>query len=384
MKPTILHILSGDLWAGAEVAIFNLLSQLRHSPEWDLMVLALNDGILTERLRGVGIETHVLPEARTSFVGLCLAAHRLLRRRPIVIVHSHGYKENLLAFLVGRRLGVARLTSTLHGLSEPHVRGAARARVTARLDYLLLRGCFDRAVAVSADMKRVLVSAHRFRESHVEVIHNGIPVPASAPQPMRPSGVVHIGSVGRMVPVKRFDLFLDVAAHLRQATDRVRFSLLGDGPLRSALLAKAKALNLGTCVEFLPPQPDPLPYYRSLDIYLNTSLHEGLPLSILEAMACARPVVAPSLGGIPEVVTHGAQGLLVDSAEPGPFTRACLALVANSDLRTAMGENGRTRVAAHFRDTQMAEAYRRLYRELSQGSSPCARAGRDEELRSYA
>ena len=146
-------------------------------------------------------------------------------------------------------LHAIRLVSTLHGLSEPLVRSAVRARATTGLDYLVLRRFFDRVVAVSTDMKCVLVRVHRFPDSRMEVIHNGVPLHATAPRPARTSDVLHIGSVGRMVPVKRFDLFLDVAAHVRMKTDRVRFSLRGDGPLRAELLAKSKALSLDDCVE---------------------------------------------------------------------------------------------------------------------------------------
>lgn len=364
-RPTILHILSGDVWGGAEVAIYNLLNRLRHDPEWGLVVLAFNEGTLTARLRHLGIETHVIAEARTSFPGMCLAAHRLLKSRMVEMVHSHGYKEDLLALLVGRSLRVRRLASTLHGLSEPQVRGTLRAQATTRLDYVVLRRFFDRVIAVSEEMKQVLVKAHRFPESRVDVIHNGVPLPMTAPPPARAPAVVHIGSVGRLVPVKRFHLFLDVAARVRQQMDGVRFSILGDGPLRAELLARMRRLNLTDCVEILPPHPDPIPYYQSLDIYLNTSLHEGLPLGVLEAMACAKPPVAPRVGGIPEVITHGAQGLLVDASGAEDYARACMSLVTNGEMRAAMGESARKRVATHFSDRQMAEAYRRCYLELS-------------------
>ena len=89
-------------------------------------------------------------------------------------------------------------------------------------------------------------------------------------------------------------------------------------------------------------------------------------------MACARPVVAAKVGGIPEIVSHGVEGLLVESSEPQDFARSCMTLVTNRHLRAAMGESAERRVVAHFGDTQMAEAYRNLYLELSQGPSASA------------
>jgi glycosyltransferase involved in cell wall biosynthesis len=371
-RPTILYVVSGDLWAGAEVAIFNLLNRLRHHLELRLVALALNEGTLTQRLRSIGVETHVISESGSSFAKLALSAYGLLKDRSIDIIHSHRYKENLLACLLARPLRARSLVSTVHGLSEPSAHDApapARPRLKTRLDYFLLRRRFDRVVAVSAEMKRVLERSHGFPDARVAIIHNGIPLPAAAPRGTLRSARLHIGSVGRLEPVKRFDLFLAVAARIRTEINDVRFSILGDGPQRKELVARARALKLDDCIEFRPASPDPVQYYRSLDLYLNTSLHEGLPLSILEAMACATPVVAPRVGGIPEIVSDGAEGLLVESSDPQDFTRSCLSVLTNSWLRSAMGERARRTVAAHFRDTQMAEAYGDLYLELFERSA---------------
>ena len=79
--------------------------------------------------------------------------------------------------------------------------------------------------------------------------------------------------------------------------------------------------------------PDPMPYYQSLDLYLNTSLHEGIPLSILEAMACGKPVVAPKVGGIPEIISHEENGVLIEAREPKKIADSCLRLMQDEDLR---------------------------------------------------
>ena len=126
------------------------------------------------------------------------------------------------------------------------------------------------------------------------VSHNGIPVPRQVEAGGDASASeIHIGTVGRLVPVKDHALFLDTAAAIRCRGGRAWFSILGDGPLREALMRQAAEIGLDRFLEFLPPRPDPWMYHRSLDIYLNTSIHEGMPLSILEAMACGKPVVAP-------------------------------------------------------------------------------------------
>ena len=221
---------------------------------------------------------------------------------------------------------------------------------------------------------------YHFNSDKVEVIYNGIPIPfAQRSMPSAPCfmpSVFHIGTVGRMVPVKDFNLFLEIAAEIMEQInskseirnpkfDNVCFSILGDGPLKDKLTEKVKELNIQKCVEFISPMPDPMPYYQSLDLYLNTSVHEGIPLSILEAMACSKPVVAPKVGGIPEIISDGENGILLEAREPKKIADSCLKLMQDKKLRKNMGEKASKRIAENFSSSKMAESYQRLYSELT-------------------
>jgi len=365
-KPvTVLHMFSGDLWAGAEVMIFHLLESLKGDPDLKIVALSLNEGILTSRLRNAGIETCVISEANNSFGMILVKAFNLLKAMRIDMIHSHGYKQNLLALVLARSMGIKRLFATLHGLPEPPVQEQNRKKgmsLKTRMDYFIVNHFFTRIVAVSREMRRILVQRYRFRQEKIDVIHNGIPVPSRVPSPDSSTfGRFHVGTVGRMVPVKDFNLFLDVAAEIKRHTDEVRFTILGDGPLRKELIRKAAELKLADCVEFLPTRADPFPYYQSLDLFLNTSLHEGIPLTILEAMALGRPVVAPKVGGLPEIISHGEDGLLVEGREPEKFARLCLELMENKDLRMNVGDRAAKKIATYFSSSRMASAYLQLY-----------------------
>jgi glycosyltransferase involved in cell wall biosynthesis len=171
-----------------------------------------------------------------------------------------------------------------------------------------------------------------------------------------------------MVPVKDLDLFLRVGASLRETTRDLRLSVLGDGPLRSALERRARDLRIADCTTFVAPSADPAPYYASLDIYLNTSRHEGLPMSVLEAMASARAVVAAKVGGIPEIITDGEDGLLVEGRRPAEFARRCLELIGSADLRGSIGRSAVKTVSARFSAQRMADNYAGLYRRLCGGT----------------
>lgn len=350
--------------------VANLLEQLGNDAAVESIAVGFNDGALIRRLAVRGIETHLLAEGNQGFTRLAFDCAQLLHGRRIDLVHAHRYKENLLATVVARMLGVRRKVTTVHGVPEVDAQAPLRSRLVTAIDRLNVRASFDAVVAVSAEMQRILLEWFGVRPERVRLIYNGIEMPQDWETAERDGKAdVHIGTVGRMVPVKGYRLFLELAAHLHCRYRNVRFSILGDGPLMAQLTAEAARLGVSDYVAFLPPQPDPQPYYRGLDIYVNTSLHEGLPLSILEAMACATPVVAPRVGGIPEIVSDGAEGLLVESSDPQDFTRSCLSVLTNSWLRSAMGERARRTVAAHFRDTQMAEAYGDLYLELFERSA---------------
>jgi glycosyltransferase involved in cell wall biosynthesis/protein-tyrosine-phosphatase len=360
----VCHLFSGDLWAGSEVAIFNLLSSLARDPSLSVLAVSLNEGELTDRLRGAGIPTHVIPESQHGLAGILARAAQILRGTDVHVLHSHRYKENVLAALLATWLRIPTLITTIHGLPESpttSTREARRARWRARLDYWIVRRMFSTAVAVSDEMKGVLTRQYRLRPDRVDVIRNGGRFPLRAAPTRSPGDAFHIGTVGRMVPIKGLDLFLDAAAALRRQTPRVRFSILGDGPLRDDLARQARELGIDDCLDFVAPRPDPFAYYNSLDVYVNTSHHEGLPLSVVEAMACGKPIVSAAVGGIPEVVTHGEHGFLVQEREAGRFADWYLTLMRDDSLRTTMGERAATMAHSRLSAQAMADAYRGLY-----------------------
>jgi glycosyltransferase involved in cell wall biosynthesis len=369
---TVLHIFSGDLWAGAEVMIATLLTSLKRDPNFHIVALALNEGTLVSRLRDAGIELYVIPEDKIGFLGIVRKAYGLLKDRSIDIIHSHRYKEDIVALLLARRMGIDRLVATIHGLQEAGHRMSSRRRyegLKARIDNFLLGRYFSRMIAVSEEMRQTLVKQHGYSRSNLDVIYNGIAnVDRLDRHYVERKSEFHIGTVGRAVPIKDFGLFLEIAVEVRKRSKRVCFSILGDGPLRKQLMDRAKALTVADAVEFLAPRPDPTSYYQSLDLYLNTSIHEGIPMSILEAMAMGLPVVAPRVGGIPEMIDHEEEGSLVDSRRAVDFADACLRLIGDEGLRRKLGDKAFYRVRKQFSSEEMTRAYARMYQELSRVS----------------
>jgi len=366
---TVLHIFSGDLWAGAEVMGFNLLSKLITYPDVKIIALILNEGTLSKKLKNIGVETYVISENENRFPIIFVKANSLLKAKNIDVIHSHRYKENLLALLLARARGIKCLVTTIHGKPETIKNRNNRKQSIkwfSKINYFLMKHYFAMVVAVSDEIKKCLIIEHSFRADNVNVIYNGICIPyINENVPHTTNKTYNIGTVGRMVPVKNHELFLEIAAKIKESVNDVQFSILGDGPLKNRLIEKTKALNIENDVNFLMPQIDTLPYYQSLDIYLNTSQHEGIPLSILEAMACKKPVVAPNIGGIPEIITNGIDGMLVTGNMPEEYAGVCIKLIQNDELRSTISKNARERIITRFDNSSMTASYMELYKKYS-------------------
>jgi L-malate glycosyltransferase len=373
----ICHVASGDLWAGAEVQVFTLLEFLRRQPGVEVSAILLHDRELARRLRGLGLDVAVIDQTRLALPRLVYALFEALRARRPDVVHAHRYKETILGTMAARALGIGAIVSTVHGFpSEEGYSGLARYKM--QLNLWLERRVTDRhhraVVAVSQDMAAAL---RRRLRVPVAVIPNGVPLPDGDPGGgLLERGAVRallgldaadvvLGTACRLVPVKGLDTLLVAAGEVVRRAPRTRFVLLGDGPLMPALRRQAAELGLQRHVLLPGHRPDVRPYLRAFDLFVLPSIAEGLPMALLEAMAAGLPVVASAVGGVPEVVREGVEGLLVPPGAPAPLAAALSRLAADGPLRAAMGTRGRARVAEAFSIEATGPRYVALYSELS-------------------
>jgi glycosyltransferase involved in cell wall biosynthesis len=166
-----------------------------------------------------------------------------------------------------------------------------------------------------------------------------------------------------LIPRKSFDTLLQAAALLK-ARDGLRFAIFGDGPERTRLLALSRQLGIADMVQFAGWQEDIVPSLLGLDVFVLPSSSEAFGLVIAEAMACALPVVATKVGGIPEIVRHGETGLLVPPKDPAALAEAIWTLANSLSLRVALGRAGRRRAVRHFSADRMVEQTALHYHNL--------------------
>lgn len=363
----VCHIISGDLWAGAEVMAYHLMKGLKKYNPLNLYAILLNEGRLANDLRRLGIIVHVVHENKRSFSSILLDVKKILKYQPADIIHSHRYKENILAYLVSKSLRGVKLIATQHGM--PEVQGgevSLKHRFLSKCNFFVLSKCFDQVVGVSQDIQKAFLKQKGFREDKTRVIHNGIEIPDIQPNRCNryDSQALVVGSSGRLFPVKDYPFMIEVAKAVLEKSNNISFQLAGDGPERLKLQKLIKDYGLSANFELKGHVDDMPHFYRDLDIYLNTSIHEGIPMSILEAMAHGLPVVAPMVGGLSEIVDDGIQGFLVHERAPEMFAEKCLTLRKDGALRQRMSQRGRQKIIQEFSLQQMAQEYYDLYFDI--------------------
>ncbi len=362
----ILHIASGDLWAGAEKQFYTLLLALAKQDKLEVMAIILNPGTLADKLQRAGITTQVLDESQQSGLELARAINRYLAQQSPDLVHTHRLKENTLGGLLAAWRGIPSVR-TQHGSSE-HTLDSRQLvkRLQNSLAWLVGRYLQKRIIAVSEPLARELRAS--FGNSRVCVIHNGLELGDTTGGPVeKPTGPLKVGFAGRLAPVKRVDLFLRIAqAVLEQGStgNQPEFHILGDGPLRDDLLQQADDLGLADVVNFHGHVDNAEQHIAELDVLILCSDHEGLPMAALEAMKHHTLVLTYPMGGLPELLGEGRFGYLVASQSAQDFAAAIAEINENREMLTQRTALAYRQLVKNYSAGAMAHRHLELYRQV--------------------
>jgi glycosyltransferase involved in cell wall biosynthesis len=201
------------------------------------------------------------------------------------------------------------------------------------------------------------------RDEKLSVIHNGINISAAI-SAQNHDGLFRIGTAGRLFPVKDYPLFIKIANRILKNDPNVFFFLAGEGPDRPQLQELVNKLQISEHFKFLGHVENMDSFYGALDLFLNTSVHEGIPMSVLEAMAHGVPVIAPMNGGLCEIIEDAESGYLINSRDPDDYAEVCLKIIKNQELHRRLSLKARQRVISEFSAEHMANSYYQLYKEL--------------------
>ena len=369
---SVCHVAVGDLWAGAEVQLNVLLSKLVCRAEMNLSVILFNEGRLEKEIGSLGIPVKVFPESRWGSGKIFLELVREFKKSNFRIVHTHKYKDTILAAPAAKLCGIPHVVRTVHGLREPF-EGLQAFNMSCyeAIERTVHRYCVDSIIGVSSQIESKYKADGQV--SRVTCIRNGIDLEGKSVLVNRwqirkdlgiDSETCLIGTVGRLTPVKGIPYLLDAARILLRQGANVKVLVVGDGSIRQDLLAQAGNLGVGERVVFLGHREDTDVLLQALDIFVLPSLSEGIPMALLEAMAASRPIVASRVGGIPEIIEDGVEGFLVESMDVNGLAERCRRLIESPDVARKMGEQGRKRVESEFSATAMADRVVSDYKEL--------------------
>lgn len=335
-----------------------------------------HEGDMSARVREMGVEPLVIPALGREIAPLAdlctlVALVRLMRRERPHIVHTHTAKAGQVGRLAAFLTGVPVIVHTFHGHVFRGYFGPLKTRFFILLERLAAR-LSDAILTVSERLREDLIAFRIAPPQRIHVVPLGLPLePFADLEGVR--GALRrelgcwtdtplVGIIGRLVPIKNHDLFLEAARQVAQALPQARFLIVGDGERRAELEALAARLGLGEAVHFTGWRTDLPTLYADLDVVVISSRNEGTPVSLIEAMAAGVPVVSTAVGGVPDLLQEGRLGRLVPPDDATALAEAILAA-----LREGRGE--RTMQAQrwtfeHYGAARLVEDMRRLYRTL--------------------
>jgi len=366
-KLVVTHIVSGDIWAGAEAQAFQLISGLQAHGVIKPTVVVFNSGFLLDKLTALGVHVTLADESTSSSLGQIKTICKHLRQNATDILHTHGFKENVLGTAARYLSGVKSSVLTVHGSPETQSTWRApRKKITRLLNRVLTGFCQDALVAVSEHLKTVLEP--RYANKTV-VIRNFIDTddsPEQSDDRQISDARYRIALIGRCVPVKRIDLFIDTIAKLRNDyMVEVEGRVCGDGPLLETMKQYAKDKGMTQFIRFRGFVQDMESEWASMDVLLMPSDHEGLPMTLLEALLRKVPVVAHNAGGIPEVLDHGKSGVLVDNHSATGYADKLAQLIKQPEIAKQFAANGQHHVKTEFSKRENVQKYEALYRGIA-------------------
>lgn len=368
--------------AGAQVHLGQLASSLDREVFEPEVVCLLAGGPVASGLHEDGVPVEVLglgrlyaPRALASLLRLA----RRLRSRRVDVLHTYLVSANVYGSLAGRLAGVGAVVTSRRDM------GFSRNSRLRLVEEWLVNPLVDKVVAVSPAVAEATRRERGLRDDQVITIPNGVdlerfdaarhPRLEARARALREWGLADdegtVGAIGHLSPVKGHADLLEAAARIVARHPRTRFFLVGDGPLRAALEAQARRLGLGERVVFAGAREDVARFLALLDVVVLPSHTEGLSNVVLEAMAMARPLVATSVGGNPDVLRDGVSGRLVPARDPEALAAAIVGLLEDPGKARAMGREARRVVEREFSRKRMVEAHEALYRGLPRrGVSP--------------
>jgi glycosyltransferase involved in cell wall biosynthesis len=362
-RPRVLILITLPETGGAQAYVASLVPAL--VAEFDVTVAAHGEGWLADAARRGGaryVPLRHLQRALDPRADLLALAEliRLIRRERPLIVHANSSKAGIIGRIAAVVTRVPVRLFTVHGWAFKAHSGAA-AWLYLWADRLM-RPLTTMTICVAESERQAGLRARTCRRATTVVIHNGVGLDRPRRTGAAQAGPATLLSVGRLREPKDFTTLVRAVATCEPGS--VRLLVAGDGPDRPGLTTEIARLGLDGAVELLGTRDDVDQLLAAADLFVLSSRSEGMPMSVLEAMAAGVPVIASAVGGIPELVRDGETGALVPPGDPDRLGGAIRRLAGDPALRQRYGEAGRARAEREFALENCRQAHLELYRSV--------------------
>ncbi len=368
-RPTICHVIHALGVGGAEILVDQMIRRMQK--DFRCIVAVLDEiGEIGTRLQEDGFIVEHLHRQPGIDRGCATRLRQFADREGAEILHAHQCTPFFQAMLCRGLTGRRPVVFTEHGRHFPDIPSRKRAIVNR----LLLKRC-DRLFGCGAAVRQALIDNEGLPESRVEVIYNGVDLKAlSKPtQGARERVRAEFGysasdfvavQVARLHELKDHQTALKAVDEARHSIPGLRLLLAGDGDQRSAIEQTIRERGLEQTVTLAGTRKDIADLLSASDVFLMSSISEGIPLTVIEAMAARRPVVSTAVGGLPELIEHGVSGMLAPSGNASSLAASLVQLFQNADLRNQMAEVAAGRAQEKFSLQGMLNSYRDVYYDV--------------------
>jgi glycosyltransferase involved in cell wall biosynthesis len=361
----VLQLISSGGYYGAENMLLNLCASQQKAGCQNSLLLFYNvhapNVEFYERARRRGLSVRMVHCQGRADLRAVRQIEEYIQEDGIDLLHTHGYKADLYGYVAARR-SHKPIVATCHNW----VGGTAALGIYNHLDRLALKR-FNALAAVSDSVAQRLIDSG-VSPRKIKNIANGIDVEpferARTLPALASDGHKVVGMVARLDIQKGFEYLLRAVRELCVAFRELKVVIVGEGPDRKAIEDMIQQCGLQSKVVLAGQHSDMPGVYAAMDIFVLPSLNEGLPMTILEAMAASKPVIATRVGAIPSLIKDGDTGLLVDARDADGLRDAIANLLSDSELCERLGAAGHEWVSQNYTSEVMALKYRQMYEEV--------------------
>lgn len=372
----VLYLITANTYGGAEHAVYKLVKTHDRSKYFPLVACLGNDEVFIRRIQECGVNIFPLNMPYMFGIPAFIKLYNLLKREKVDIVHTQLFRADVFGRIAGKLAGAKIIVSTIQNMEA--FRKYAVLNMLDRYTSLLT----DKIISVSDIVRDFTIEKTALDISRFTTIYNFVDLEDYPAEPLPQESRIKarkdlgignaelvIGTIGRLAPQKAQNHFIEAAKIILSKFPQARFLIAGDGPLKNDLLKLAEDLGIRERVVFTGFVENVRSIFEALDIFVLSSLWEGLPLTACEAMACHVPVVATTVGGVPELIEDEKTGLLVEPGNPALLAEKICSIIEDDELGNRLAADARKAVENRFSLDCVRDQIENLYTNIAEAKS---------------